>query len=70
MHLGVDESTGFIHAQVLTKNGEGDGDLQQMDELLDQVKTPVDRIAGDGAYDTFDIWDKLILLGIEGMVSP
>ncbi|MEZ5044998.1 MAG: IS5 family transposase [Saprospiraceae bacterium] len=51
LHLGVDESTGFIHAQVLTKNGEGDGDSQQFADLLEQVQSPVDRVSGDGAYD-------------------
>ncbi|MBK8493449.1 MAG: hypothetical protein IPL49_21890 [Saprospirales bacterium] len=29
LHIGVDESTGFIHAQTLTKNGKGDGDAEQ-----------------------------------------
>ncbi|CAN0476567.1 unnamed protein product, partial [Discosporangium mesarthrocarpum] len=70
LHLGVDESTGFIHAQVLTKNGEGDGDSQQFADLLDQVQSPVDRVSGDGAYDTFDIWDLLMLKGIEGHIPP
>ena len=70
LHLGVDESTGFIHAQVLTQNGEGDGDSQQMEGLLDQVKTPIDRISADGAYDTFELWDKLIQMGIEGIIPP
>ena len=69
LHLGVDESTGFIRAQVLTKNGEGDGDSQQFADLLEQVKSPVDRVSGDGAYDTFDIWDLLILKGIKGIVK-
>ncbi len=70
LHLGVDESTGFIHAQVLTKNGEGDGDSQQFTDLLEQVQSPVDRVSGDGAYDTFDIWDLLIFKGIEGHIPP
>lgn len=70
LHLGVDESTGFIHAQVLTKNGEGDGDSQQFTDLLEQVQSPVDRVSGDGAYDTFDIWDLLMFKGIEGHIPP
>ncbi|MFZ2898067.1 MAG: transposase [Saprospiraceae bacterium] len=46
LHLGVDEATGFIHAQVLTENGKGDGDAQQVPGMLDQVKSPVDRAGG------------------------
>jgi hypothetical protein len=45
LHLGVDEKTGMIHAQVLTENGEGDGDSQQFRDLLDQVESPVDRLS-------------------------
>jgi hypothetical protein len=57
--LGVDEKTGIIHAQVLTENGKGDGDAQQVEELLEQVESPIDKFSGDGAYDTFDIWNLL-----------
>lgn len=39
-----------------------------MDQLLDQ--TPVDRASGDGAYNTFAIWTKLMLMGIQGIIPP
>lgn len=70
LHLGVDESTGFIDAQVLTKNGERDGDSQQFAELLEQVQSPVDKVSSDGSYDSFDIWGLLMLKDIEGHVPP
>jgi hypothetical protein len=70
LHLGVDESTGMIHAQVLTENGTGDGDSQQFRDLLDQVESPVDRVSGDGAYDTYDIWSVLKEKNIEGIIPP
>jgi hypothetical protein len=70
LHLGVDEKTGMIHAQVLTENGEGDGDSQQFRDLLDQVESPVDRVSGDGAYDTYDIWSLLKERDIEGVIPP
>jgi len=70
LHLGVDEKTGFIHAQVLTKNGKGDGDAQQAEKMLEQVKSPIDRFSGDGAYDTLEIWDLLKELEIEGIIPP
>ena len=70
LHLGVDESTGIIYAQILTGNGKGDGDAQQVDELLDQVESPIDRFSGDGAYDTFDTWETLVGRGIQGIIPP
>jgi hypothetical protein len=70
LHLGVDESTGFIHAQLLTQNGKGDGDAQQLPSLLDQVKSPVDRAGGDGAYDTYEVWDLLKERKILGIIPP
>lgn len=70
LHLGVDEATGFIHAQVLTENGKRDGDAQQFPGMLDQVKSPVDRAGGDGAYDTYEVWVLLKEREIEGVIPP
>ena len=70
LHLGVDEKTGYIHAQVLTKNSKGDGDAQQVPQLLDQVKSPIDRFGADGAYDTYEIWEMLKEKQIEGVIPP
>jgi len=70
LHLGVDEKTGFIHAQVLTKNGKGDGDAQQVESMLEQIKSPIDKFSGDGAYDTYEIWTLLKEVDIEGIIPP
>jgi hypothetical protein len=70
LHLGVDEKTGLIHAQVLTENGKGDGDAQQVEKILDQVKSPIDKFSGDGAYDTYEIWKLLKELKIEVIITP
>ena len=70
LHLGVDEKTGFIHASVLTENGKGDGDAQQVEEMLGQVECPIGKFGGDGAYDTRDIWELLEGKGIEGIIPP
>jgi len=70
LHLGVDEKTGLVHAHVLTENGKGDGDAQQVEEMLGQVESPVDRFSGDGAYDTYEIWALLKELEIEGIIPP
>jgi Transposase DDE domain len=70
LHLGVDEKTGLIHAQVLTENGTGDGDAQQVESMLEQVKSPIDKLSGDGAYDTYDVWELLEELKIKGIIPP
>jgi len=70
LHLGVDEKTGFIHGQLLTENGKGDGDAQQVEEILDQVESPISKFSGDGAYDTCAIWELLKELNIEGIIPP
>jgi len=70
LHLGVDEKTGIIHAQLLTKNGKGDGDAQQVNKLIKQVESPIDKFSGDGAYDTYEIWSLLKELEIEGIIPP
>jgi len=70
LHLGVDEKTGLIHAQVLTENGKGDGDAQQVEKMLEQVESPIDKFSGDGAYDTYEIWKLLKEEKIEGIIPP
>jgi hypothetical protein len=70
LHLGVDEKTGFIHAQSLTENGAGCGDAQQVGELLEQVEGSIERFSGDGAYDSYEIWEMLKQAGIEGIIPP
>lgn len=70
LHLGVDEKTGFIHAQILTENGKGDGDAQQVQTMLEQIESPIDKFSGDGAYDTYEIWKLLKESKIEGIIPP
>lgn len=70
LHLGVDEKTGIVHAQLLTRNGKGDGDAQQFKDLINQVKPPIDKFSGDGAYDTYQIWQTLKDQEIEGIIPP
>jgi len=70
LHLGVDEKTGFIHASVLTENGKGNGDAQQVEDLLEEVESPIDKFSGDGAYDTYEVWKLLKGLEIQGIIPP
>ena len=55
LHLGVDAATGQIEAVELTTNGVDDG--SQVGPLLDQVEgAAVASFAGDGAYDSGDVY--------------
>ena len=47
LHLAVNSETQEIEAEVLTENSGHDAD--QVDELLEQVESPMDSFAGDGA---------------------
>ena len=68
LHLGVDESTGMIHAVCLTKNDVDDAG--QVEDLLDQVQVPVDTFSGDGAYDKSKCWDALKDRSINPVIPP
>ena len=54
LHLGVDAATGQIEAVELTTNDVDDG--SQVGPLLDQVEDAVASFAGDGAYDSGDVY--------------
>jgi hypothetical protein len=54
----------------LTINGKGDGDAQQIESMLEQVKSPVDKFSGGGAYDTYEVWELLKDSDIRGIIPP
>lgn len=68
LHLGVDESTGYIYASVLTDNSKDDA--AQVETLLEQIEEEVDKFSGDGAYDRITCWDVLEQENIEGIIPP
>jgi len=49
LHLGVDEATGEIVAQVLTANHVGDHEV--VPQLVRQVRGRIEQFSGDGGYD-------------------
>lgn len=71
IHLGVDEKTGEITAQVLTDNKTADGAVlgQLVADTYDQG-VDIDKLAADGAYDHYDCWDMLIAVEIEPIIPP
>jgi hypothetical protein len=68
LHLGVDPDTGFIHCHTTTTNSESDE--SQVEDLLDQVKSPIDEVYLDGAYDAQSCYDGLIERGIRPIIPP
>lgn len=68
LHLAVNPETQEIEAEVLTENSGHDAD--QVDELLQQIETPIDSFTGDGAYDQWKVYDRLAQTEIESIIPP
>lgn len=68
LHLGVDEDSGYIHAQVLTENSVDDA--SQLQPMMEQVGEDVVTVGADGAYDKKKCWDYLKGEFIEGIIPP
>jgi IS5 family transposase len=71
IHLGVDEKTGEIMAQVLTDNKTDDASVLK-DLLAGTFDQGVDinKVGADGAYDTYECWDTLVEAEIEPIIPP
>jgi len=68
LHVGIDPETGEIIAELLTENDQHDAG--QVDDLLDQVKAPIAKFYGDGAYDQWKIYTALECAAIEPVIPP
>jgi len=68
LHLAVNPDTQEIEAEVLTENSGHDAD--QVNDLLDQIDSPVDSFAGDGAYDQWKVYNRLAKNAIEPIIPP
>lgn len=71
IHLGVDEKTGEITAQVLTDNKTDDAAVlvELVADTFDQG-VDINKVGTDGAYDHYDCWDMLVDLEIEPIIPP
>ncbi len=71
IHLGVDERTAEITAQLLTDN-ETDDAAVLPDLVLDTLMRGVDvsKVGADGAYDDYHCWDTLTEAEIEPVIPP
>jgi hypothetical protein len=68
LHLAVNPETHEIEAEVLTENSGHDAD--QVDDLLEQIESPIDLFAGDGAYDQWKVYETLAAEGIQPIIPP
>ena len=68
LHLGVDEATGEIVAQLVTSNDVTDGSVLR--SLLEQVDDVVLQVTADGAYDTTDCYSAIEALGALAVIPP
>jgi hypothetical protein len=68
LHLAVNPDTHEIEAETLTENSCHDAD--QVDDLLDQVRSPVDSFYGDGAYDQRKVYRTLAGRAVRAIIPP
>lgn len=68
LHLAVNPDTHEIEAEALTENCCHDAD--EVDDLLDQVASPVDAFYGDGAYDQWKVYETLETREVKPIIPP
>jgi hypothetical protein len=68
LHLSVDEATGEIEAEVLTKAGVDDAAVAEA--LLKQTNAKIEQISGDGAYDKGKVYKAAAANGVEKIIIP
>src|SRR4051812_20616309 len=68
LHLAVDPQTHEIRAAMVTEPGVTDAET--VPALLDQVEDPIERAAGDGAYDRRVVYDALDRRSARAVVPP
>ena len=68
LHLAVDPQTHEIQAAMVTDPGVTDAET--VPALLEQVENPIERAAGDGAYDRQVVYDALESRSARAVVPP
>jgi hypothetical protein len=68
LHLSVDEATGEIEAEVLTKAGVDDAAVAEA--LLKQTSAKIEQMSGDGAYDKGKVYQAAAAKGVEKITIP
>jgi hypothetical protein len=68
MHLAIDESTAIIESCETTTNTVDDAEMVQY--LLENIKDPIAKIAGDGAYDVAKVYEIAYRRKIKAIIPP
>ena len=68
LHLGVDEATGEIEAELLT--GAGVDDAEAAAGLLKQTQAEIEQLSGDGAYDKEKVYKAAAAKGVNKITIP
>ena len=68
LHLGVDEATGEIEAELLT--GAGVDDAEAAGGLLKQTQAAIEQLSGDGAYDKEKVYKAAAAKGVSKLTIP
>jgi len=68
LHLGVDEATGEIEAELLT--GAGVDDAEAAAGLLKQTSAEIEQLSGDGAYDKEKVYKAAAAKGVSKITIP
>jgi hypothetical protein len=68
LHLGVDEATGEIEAELLT--GAGVDDASATPNLLKQTQPKIEQLSGDGAYDKEKVYKAAATKGVGKITIP
>lgn len=66
LHIAIDTETQQIQSLVLSTNDFKDGEL--LDDLLDQIEEPIDKVIADGAYDSFSNFECIEAIDAEPVV--
>lgn len=68
LHLAINSDTQMIEACDLTELKQQD--CQSLPTLLAEIKDPIERVIGDGAYDRFSCFETVIQKGGLGLFPP
>jgi hypothetical protein len=68
LHLAINPETQEIEAEAMTENSTHDAD--EVDGLLNQVRSRTRKFYGDGAYDQWKVHNTLQTRGIQAIIPP
>jgi hypothetical protein len=68
LHLGVDEATGEIEAELLTEAGVDDAEAAA--GLLKQTQAKIEQLSGDGAYDKEKVYKAAAVKRVSKITIP